>query len=60
MTSTRGTQCRIGRTDIVLKRGMTPRLAKIDNELFSRPNIMMLRGDANKTQMAFVRGLKEY
>ena len=46
------------RTVIVLKRSMNPGFAKIDNALFSRPNTMMLFGDANKTLTELVRGLK--
>jgi len=48
------------RTVIVLKRGMSPGFAKIDNELFARPNTMMLFGDANKTLTELVRALKEF
>jgi NAD(P) transhydrogenase subunit beta len=48
------------RAVIVLKRGMAPGFAKIDNELFSRANTMMLFGDANKTLTELVKGLKEY
>jgi NAD(P) transhydrogenase subunit beta len=49
----------LARTVIVLKRSMNPGFAKIDNELFVRPNTMMLFGDANKTLTEVVRGLKE-
>ena len=50
----------LARTVIVLKRGMTPGFAKIENELFSRANTMMLFGDANQTLTALVKALKEY
>jgi NAD(P) transhydrogenase subunit beta len=49
----------LARTVIVLKRTMNPGFAKIENELFLRPNTMMLFGDANKTLTEMVRGLKE-
>ena len=49
----------LARTVIVLKRTMNPGFAKIENELFIRPNTMMLFGDANKTLTEMVRGLKE-
>jgi NAD(P) transhydrogenase subunit beta len=49
----------LARTVIVLKRTMNPGFAKIENELFVRPNTMMLFGDANKTLTEMVRGLKE-
>jgi proton-translocating NAD(P)+ transhydrogenase subunit beta len=48
----------LARTVIVLKRTMNPGFAKIENELFVRPNTMMLFGDANKTLTAMVRELK--
>lgn len=47
------------RTVIVLKRGMSPGFANIENELFGRPNTMMLFGDANKTLTELVRAVKE-
>lgn len=43
---------------IVLKRSMNPGFAKIENELFIRPNTMMLFGDAKETLTQLVRGLK--
>jgi len=50
----------LARTVIVLKRGMSPGFAKIDNELFTRPHTMMLFGDANQTLTELVRALKEF
>jgi NAD(P) transhydrogenase subunit beta len=44
---------------IVLKRSMNPGFAKIENELFVRPNTMMLFGDAKETLTQLVRGLKD-
>jgi NAD(P) transhydrogenase subunit beta len=49
----------LARTVIVLKRTMNPGFAKIENELFVRPNTMMLFGDANKTLTELVSELKE-
>jgi NAD(P) transhydrogenase subunit beta len=46
------------RTVIVLKRSMNPGFAKIENELFLRPNTMMLFGDARKTLAELVNALK--
>jgi NAD(P) transhydrogenase subunit beta len=46
------------RTVIVLKRSMNPGFAKIENELFVRPNTMMLFGDAKETLTELVRALK--
>jgi NAD(P) transhydrogenase subunit beta len=47
------------RTVIVLKRSMNPGFAKIENELFIRPNTMMLFGDAKETLLALVQRIKE-
>jgi len=47
------------RSVIVLKRSMNPGFAKIENELFTRPNAMMLFGDAKETLTQLVRALKE-
>ena len=47
------------RAVIVLKRGMNPGFAKIENELFVRPNTLMLFGDAKETLTALNRALKE-
>jgi NAD(P) transhydrogenase subunit beta len=44
---------------IVLKRSMNPGFAKIENELFLRPNTMMLFGDAKETLVQLVRALKD-
>jgi len=49
----------LARTVIVLKRSMSPGFAKIENELFLRPNTMILFGDANKTLTEMVRELKD-
>jgi NAD(P) transhydrogenase subunit beta len=38
---------------------MNPGFAKIENELFVRPNTMMLFGDAKETLTQLVRALKE-
>jgi NAD(P) transhydrogenase subunit beta len=43
---------------LVLKRSMAPGFAGIENELFYRPNCMMVFGDARKTVQAFVNGAK--
>ncbi len=47
------------RTCIVLKRSLNPGFAGIENELFVRPNTMMVLGDAKKTIMQFAQGLKD-
>jgi NAD(P) transhydrogenase subunit beta len=47
------------RSVLVLKRSMNPGFAKIENELFLRPNTMMLFGDARTTLSELVRALKE-
>ena len=44
---------------IVLKRSMNPGFAGIENELFERPNTMMVFGDARKTVNEFIKGIKE-
>jgi len=38
---------------------MNPGFARIGNELFTRPNTMMLFGDAKETLMQLVRALKK-
>ena len=45
-------------TVIVLKRTMNPGFAGIENELFVRPNTMMVLGDAKKTISSFTHALK--
>jgi NAD(P) transhydrogenase subunit beta len=45
-------------TVIVLKRTMNPGFAGIENELFVRPNTMMVLGDAKKTITSFTHALK--
>jgi NAD(P) transhydrogenase subunit beta len=47
------------KTIIVLKRSMNPGFAGIENELFERPNTMMIFGDAKKTVNEFIKGIKE-
>ncbi|MFQ5896795.1 MAG: NAD(P)(+) transhydrogenase (Re/Si-specific) subunit beta [Candidatus Methylomirabilia bacterium] len=47
------------RTVIVLKRSMNPGFAGIDNELFVRPNTMMVFGDAKQTLTKIAATLKE-
>jgi NAD(P) transhydrogenase subunit beta len=47
------------KTVIVLKRSMNPGFAKIDNELFLRPNTMMLFGDAKETLAELIKTMKE-
>jgi NAD(P) transhydrogenase subunit beta len=42
------------RSVLVLKRSMAPGFAGIENELFYRPNTMMVFGDARKTVQEFV------
>jgi NAD(P) transhydrogenase subunit beta len=46
------------RSIIVLKRSMNPGFAGIENELFVRPNSMLVLGDAKRTIMAFTAGVK--
>ena len=46
-------------TVIVLKRSMNPGFARIDNELFVRPNTMMLFGDAKETLAELIKTMKE-
>ena len=49
----------LARSVLVLKRTMNPGFAKIENELFLRPNTMMLFGDARTTLIELVRELKK-
>jgi NAD(P) transhydrogenase subunit beta len=46
------------RSVIVLKRSLNPGFAGIENELFVRPNAMLVLGDAKRTIMAFTAGVK--
>ncbi|HKA87271.1 MAG TPA: NAD(P)(+) transhydrogenase (Re/Si-specific) subunit beta [Haliangiales bacterium] len=46
------------KTTIVLKRTMNPGFAGIENELFVKPNTMMVLGDAKKTLTRIVQTLK--
>jgi len=43
---------------IVLKRSMNPGFAGIENELFVRPNTMMVFGDAKKTLAQIAAAVK--
>jgi NAD(P) transhydrogenase subunit beta len=47
------------KTCIVLKRSLNPGFAGIENELFVKPNTMMVLGDAKKTIMQFTAALKD-
>jgi NAD(P) transhydrogenase subunit beta len=47
------------RTVIVLKRSMNPGFAGIENELFARPNTMMVFGDAKKTLTRVLAAVKD-
>ena len=47
------------RSVMILKRSMSPGFAGIDNELFYKPNAMMVFGDATKTVDALIAELKE-
>jgi NAD(P) transhydrogenase subunit beta len=47
------------RAVIVLKRSMNTGFAGIENDLFVKPNTMMVLGDAKKTLREFVAGVKE-
>ena len=46
------------RTVIVLKRSMNPGFAGIENELFVRPNTLMVFGDAKTTLNRIIAALK--
>ena len=47
------------RAVIVLKRSMATGFAGIENDLFVKPNTMMVLGDAKKTLREFIAGVKE-
>jgi NAD(P) transhydrogenase subunit beta len=47
------------RAVIVLKRSMNTGFAGIENDLFVKPNTMMVLGDAKKTLREFIAGVKE-
>jgi NAD(P) transhydrogenase subunit beta len=47
------------RTSIVLKRSLNPGFAGVENELFVKPNTMMVLGDAKKTLLGMTSRLKE-
>jgi NAD(P) transhydrogenase subunit beta len=47
------------RSCIVLKRSLNPGFAGIENALFVKPKTMLVLGDAKKTLLSFVQGLKE-
>jgi NAD(P) transhydrogenase subunit beta len=46
------------RTSVVLKRSLNPGFAGVENELFVKPNTMMLLGDAKKTLVGLATSLK--
>jgi NAD(P) transhydrogenase subunit beta len=48
----------MAKTTIVLKRSMNPGFAGIENELFVKPNTMMVLGDAKKTLTAMAAAVK--
>jgi H+-translocating NAD(P) transhydrogenase subunit beta len=48
----------MARSVLVLKRSMNPGFSGIDNELFFAPNTMMVLGDAKKTLLGMVSGVK--
>ena len=48
----------LARSVLVLKRSMNPGFSGIDNELFFAPNTMMVLGDAKKTLLGMVSGVK--
>ncbi len=48
------------RAVLVLKRSMNPGFAGIENELFIKPNAMMVLGDAKKTLLGMVGALKAH
>jgi H+-translocating NAD(P) transhydrogenase subunit beta len=48
----------MARSVLVLKRSMNPGFSGIDNELFIAPNTMMVLGDAKKTLLGMVSGVK--
>lgn len=48
----------LARTVIVLKRSLNPGFAGIENGLFVKSNTLMVLGDAKKTLLGFVQGLK--
>ena len=47
------------RAVIVLKRGMSPGFAGIENELFVNPNTMMVFGDAKQTLLKIAAAVKD-
>jgi NAD(P) transhydrogenase subunit beta len=49
----------MARTAIVLKRSLNPGFAGVENELFVKPNTMMVLGDAKKTIVGMTSKLKE-
>ena len=48
----------LARSVMVLKRSLNPGFSGIENELFFLPNTMMVLGDAKKTLLGMVAGLK--
>ncbi len=49
----------LARTSIVLKRSLNPGFAGVENELFVKPNTMMVLGDAKKSIVGMTSKLKE-
>jgi NAD(P) transhydrogenase subunit beta len=49
----------LARSVLVLKRSMNPGFSGIENELFFQANTMMVLGDAKKTLLALVSGVKQ-
>jgi NAD(P) transhydrogenase subunit beta len=49
----------MARSVLVLKRSMNPGFSGIENELFFQPNTMMVLGDAKKTLLSLVSGVKQ-
>jgi NAD(P) transhydrogenase subunit beta len=49
----------MARSVLVLKRSMNPGFSGIENELFFQPNTMMVLGDAKKTLLGLVAGIKQ-
>ncbi|HEX9296108.1 MAG TPA: NAD(P)(+) transhydrogenase (Re/Si-specific) subunit beta [Polyangiaceae bacterium] len=47
------------RSVLVLKRSLNPGFSGIENELFFQPNTMMVLGDAKKTLLGMVAGVKQ-
>jgi NAD(P) transhydrogenase subunit beta len=46
-------------TVVVIKRSLSPGFAGIPNELFAKPNTLMLYGDGKKAVLELVSAMKE-